>query len=151
ATRIFEASTIDFAQEMIRDTREYSPETVGELLAFLRKYRLYFASAEGRPDDGDVYRTLFALLREQKARLGLPVLPPDLAPQPLTDNEKLQGTWVLLSLFREGKLTPASSEPAKRQLLIFDGDRYLRQGGQTVFQSGTFKLDPDKTPRVLDL
>lgn len=71
ATKIFDASTIDFAQEMIRDTHDYNPQTVGELLAFLRKYRLFFASAAGRPEDGEVYRVLFGLMRAQADRLGV--------------------------------------------------------------------------------
>ena len=69
ATKIFDASTIDFAQEMIRDTHDYHPQTVGELLGFMRKYRLLFASAEGRPEDGEVYRRLYGLLRQQKEAL----------------------------------------------------------------------------------
>ena len=68
ATNIFDASTIDFAQEMIIDTHEYQPQTIGELLAFLRKYRLFFASAEGRPDDGDLYRALFGSMQTQKEK-----------------------------------------------------------------------------------
>jgi hypothetical protein len=71
ATKIFDASTIDFAQEMIRDTHDYNPQTVGELLAFLRKYRLFFASASGRPDDVEVYQSLFGLMRTQAERLGV--------------------------------------------------------------------------------
>lgn len=69
ATKIFDASTIDFVQEMIRDTHDFQPQTVGELLAFMRKYRLLFASAEGRPDDGDLYLLLHGLLRQQKEGL----------------------------------------------------------------------------------
>jgi hypothetical protein len=74
ATRIFDATTIDFAQEMIRDTHEYMAQTVAELLAYMRKYRLLFASAEGRPEDGETYRLLYGLLRQQKEKLNLPVV-----------------------------------------------------------------------------
>lgn len=74
ATRIFDASTIDFAQEMIRDTHEYKAQTVAELLAFMRKYRLLFASAEARPEDGETYRVLHGLLRQQKKKLNLPAV-----------------------------------------------------------------------------
>lgn len=72
ATQIFDAKTIDFAQEMIRDTHDYNLQTVGELLAFMRKYRLLFASAEGRPGDGETNRQLYDLLRYQKEKLNLP-------------------------------------------------------------------------------
>jgi hypothetical protein len=70
ATRIFDASTVDYVQEMIRDSHDARPQTVAELLAFMRKYRLVFASAEGRPRDGESYRKLYNLLRAQKDKLG---------------------------------------------------------------------------------
>ncbi len=70
ATKIFDASTIDFAQEMIKDAHDYQPQNVGELLAFMRKYRLLFASAEGRPEDGDTYRALYGLLRRRRRSSG---------------------------------------------------------------------------------
>jgi uncharacterized protein (TIGR03067 family) len=150
ATKIFDASTIDFVQEMIRDTHDYNPETVAELLAFLRKYRLFFASAEGRPEDGDVYRALFRLLREQKEKLGLPVLPPELVPGPPPEEVKFQGTWVLLRRGKDGKVTPGSTEPAKRVLLIYDKNRYVHKNAQTVFSSGTWRVDSSRTPRTID-
>ena len=96
ATKIFDASTIDFAQEMIRDTRDYQPQTVGELLAFLRKYRLLFASAAGRPDDGDMYRALFASMQKQTEMLGSAML----SPQQKADQSeaaKFEGTFDLCS------------------------------------------------------
>jgi hypothetical protein len=74
ATRIFDATTIDFAQEMIRDTHEYKAQTVAELLAYMRKYRLLFASAGGRPEDAETYRLLYGVLRQQKEKLNLPVV-----------------------------------------------------------------------------
>ena len=73
ATRIFDASTIDFAREMIRDAHDYQPQTVAELLAFMRKYRLRFAQAES-PGDGDLYRSLYNMLSQQtRALRGNPV------------------------------------------------------------------------------
>ena len=51
---------------MIRDTHDYKAQTVGELLAYMRKYRLLFASAEGRPEDGELYRQLWGSLQEQR-------------------------------------------------------------------------------------
>jgi hypothetical protein len=82
STQIFNASTINFAQEMIRDTHEYKAQTVGELLAFMRKYRLLFASAEGRPRDGEIYRRLYGALRQQKEKLNLPIVDtPSVSPQ----------------------------------------------------------------------
>jgi uncharacterized protein (TIGR03067 family) len=151
ATKIFDASTIGFAQEMIRDTHDYTPQTIGELLAFLRKYRLFFASAEGRPEDTDVYRALFALMREQKMKLGLPMLPPQLAPAPPPEEAKLQGTWVLIRTRKNGETKTASSDPALQgQMLIFDGNHYVARNPQQIWNKGTWKLDASKTPRVLD-
>ncbi len=150
ATKIFDASTIDFAQEMIRDTHDYTPQTVGELLAFLRKYRLYFASAVGRPEDGEIYRTLFNLMREQKQKLGLPEVPPDLKPGPPSEESKLQGTWVLVRTWQDGKMTPGSSDAAKRVVLVIEGNRYKQANAQMTLISGTLKLDLSKTPRVFD-
>jgi uncharacterized protein (TIGR03067 family) len=156
ATKIFDAETVDFVKEMIQDTQEYTPQTVAELLAFLRKYRLLFASAEGRPGDGDMYRVLAGLMREQKEGLGLPVLPPEMAAvmelpvAPPPEEARFQGRWVLLRTMREGKITPASAEPAKVLLQIFDGNQFVVRNAQMVFNSGTWKLDIAKSPKVID-
>jgi hypothetical protein len=69
AATLFHADTIDFAQEMIADTQHHNAETVGELLAFMRKYRLMFASAEKTLGGGEMYGRLYALIREQKEML----------------------------------------------------------------------------------
>jgi uncharacterized protein (TIGR03067 family) len=152
ATNIFDASTIDFAQEMIVDTHEYQPQTVGELLAFLRKYRLFFASAEGRPDDGDLYRALFGSMQKQKESLGLPTLSPQQEAEKLarTETAKLEGTWVLLRTRKDDEVKKAAKEPAKRVFLTFQGNRYAIKNAQGVRQSGTWTLDITKTPKVLD-
>jgi Domain of Unknown Function (DUF1080) len=70
AAKIFHADTIDFAQEMIADTQRHDAKTVGELLAFMRKYRLLFANAERTVNGGELYGRLYGLLREQKEKLG---------------------------------------------------------------------------------
>ena len=71
ATDIFHSTTIDFAQEIIADTREHEAHTVAELRGFMRKYRLLFAPAGKQPGDGEVYERLYGLLRDQKDALGL--------------------------------------------------------------------------------
>lgn len=72
SAQIFDAGTVALAQELIVDTQYgRDAQTVGELLAFMRKYRLLFASAEQRPEDTDNYRKLYSLLRQQKDALGL--------------------------------------------------------------------------------
>ena len=69
ATKMFSADTLDFAGEIIRDTEGHEAATVGELLAFMRKYRLMFASAEKVPGGADLYARLYGLMREQRAKL----------------------------------------------------------------------------------
>jgi hypothetical protein len=65
---MFNAETLDFAQEMIADTQRHQAETVGELLAFMRKYRLLFTNAD---DKIELHTNLYDLLRKQKEALGL--------------------------------------------------------------------------------
>lgn len=71
AAKIFHADTIDYAREMIADTQRHEAKTVGELLAFMRKYRLLFASSEKTLGGPEMYGRLYALMREQKDKLGL--------------------------------------------------------------------------------
>ena len=89
ATGMFDASTIGFAQEMIADTHNHRAQTVGELLAFMRKYRLLFASADKRPEDVEQYLQLYRLLRQQKDVFGEKVtgLPPE---------STIAGDWIPL-------------------------------------------------------
>jgi hypothetical protein len=71
ATRIFDAATYDYARDIISDTQKHEARTVGELLAFMRKYRLMFAPAESAPDTLALYGRLYDLLRKQAASLRL--------------------------------------------------------------------------------
>lgn len=75
AAKMFDAETLDYTREMISDTHRHEAHSVGELVAFMRKYRLVFASAEKNPADGESYQALYGLLREQKEKLGLPLVP----------------------------------------------------------------------------
>ncbi len=70
AAGMFDASTIGFAQEMIADTHNHRAQSVGELLGFMRKYRLLFAPADKRPEDAEQYIRLYRLLRQQKDLFG---------------------------------------------------------------------------------
>lgn len=67
ATRIFLDN--DLAEELIRDVEQHRATTVGQLLAFMRKYRLLFAEADDTPESLATYQTLYNLLRWQKAGL----------------------------------------------------------------------------------
>ncbi len=67
ATRIFLDN--ELAEELIRDVEQHRATTVGQLLAFMRKYRLLFAEADDTPQSAATYQTLYNLLRWQKAEL----------------------------------------------------------------------------------
>jgi uncharacterized protein (TIGR03067 family) len=63
------------------------------------------------------------------------------------DRDKLQGTWVVKSMTEGGKDVPP---PAKDLKLTFAGDRWTQKGGGDS-QEGTYKLDPTKTPKHIDM
>lgn len=71
ATQMFDAETVDYAREMISDTEDHEAHTVGELLAFMRKYRLIFADVERVSGGGEQYGQLYGLLQQQKQALGI--------------------------------------------------------------------------------
>lgn len=70
STLIIDGKTVDYAQEMLRDTAEHDAKTVGELVAFTLKYRLRFASVEHSPNTCKLYRGLYMALREQVKQMG---------------------------------------------------------------------------------
>ena len=61
------------------------------------------------------------------------------------DKEKLQGKAVTAE--RRGE----SKEDEEDHRLIFDGDKFrIKRGDQTIIQ-GTFKVDPSKKPKEIDM
>jgi uncharacterized protein (TIGR03067 family) len=64
------------------------------------------------------------------------------------DQEKIQGTWALVSGERNGK--PLSDEVIQHIKLIFAGDKLTTKHKDRKTQA-TFKLDPNKTPKEIDL
>ena len=70
ATRMFDPTTYSYAKEMIADTNRHEAHTVGELLAFMRKYRLLFAKADAAPGGEEMYRHLYQLLLASSASGG---------------------------------------------------------------------------------
>jgi uncharacterized protein (TIGR03067 family) len=64
------------------------------------------------------------------------------------DLDKLQGTWVRVSVVRDGKEVPA--DDLKNIRLTIKGDKYTLDEGKEK-RSGTFKLDASKAPRRLDI
>ncbi len=78
STKMFDAATIDYAREILVDTKDHEATTVAELVAFMLKYRLQFASAERSPDASELYTKLHEALRQQHTAFGikLPEVPP---------------------------------------------------------------------------
>jgi uncharacterized protein (TIGR03067 family) len=73
--------------------------------------------------------------------------------EPKTDLDKLQGTWLTVSLVYDGKSlfdekNPPKVEPAK---LAYDGSKWLvKVDGKTV-AGGVTKVDPSKKPKEIDV
>ena len=70
ATRMFDASTVEYAKEIILDTQEHDATTVFELVRFMLKYRLQFASTARNPEGREIYTQLFELMTRQLKELG---------------------------------------------------------------------------------
>jgi uncharacterized protein (TIGR03067 family) len=64
------------------------------------------------------------------------------------DSKKIQGTWVLA----EAEINGQTGRAEDRANLVwsFDGDKYAIKYKSDIQEEGTFKLDPDKTPRAFD-
>jgi uncharacterized protein (TIGR03067 family) len=61
--------------------------------------------------------------------------------------EKLQGTWKPVSVEQRGE----SKDDDEDHRLIFDGNKFrIKRGDQPIIQ-GTFKLDPSKKPKQIDM
>ena len=68
ANKLFDGEVVDYAQELLRETEEHDAETVGELLAFMLKYRLLFAEAE-TPRSIELYTQLYQVMDRQADEL----------------------------------------------------------------------------------
>ena len=158
AAGMFDASTVGFAQEMIADTNNHRRQTVGELLAFMRKYRLLFASADKRPEDAEQYLRLYRLLQQQKdlfgGRAGAPALESSIAGEwvPIFNGRDLSG-WAAFQQGRQVRLEthivpdrgelrcPATSQGRLETTAIYSGFvlklEYLFPEGGTVSELGS--------------
>ena len=65
------------------------------------------------------------------------------------DQELIQGTWVLVGMEMEGKMTPAADpkDPAPVPLLTFKGNAVIDSSSPN--KKTSFKLEPDKKPPVI--
>ncbi len=76
-----------------------------------------------------------------------------LSPSPAADDAKkdqeaLQGTWKPVSSEQGGK---DQGDEAKQHTLTFEKDTFTVKRGDQVLLKGTFKLDPSKKPKAIDM
>ena len=65
----------------------------------------------------------------------------------MKDIDKLQGTWKLVGQEHEGKVIEGTNEV----LMVFDKDTFSYKIGGEVGFTATFKLDPSKKPKAIDM
>src|SRR5262249_18001896 len=65
--------------------------------------------------------------------------------------EKLDGTWLVTSGEKGGKKLPGDLLEKIRQTLEFRGEKYKVAVLDKVQEEGTFKTDPKKNPKTIDL
>jgi uncharacterized protein (TIGR03067 family) len=71
-----------------------------------------------------------------------------------SDLDKLGGTWLTVSLVNDGKTlvdekTPPKEGPVTK--LAYDGNKWTIKVGDKTVATGTFKLDPTKKPKEIDI
>lgn len=67
------------------------------------------------------------------------------------DQEKLNGTWAVVAVEESGRTLPGTNPIYKRKY-VFEADRLFVKGEEGNKNSdGTYKLDPSKTPKEIDL
>ena len=63
--------------------------------------------------------------------------------------KKFQGAWTIESSETGGQKIPA--DQLKEFIVTFEGDKHTLKMGDKVFQVGTQKIDPSKSPRTIDV
>jgi uncharacterized protein (TIGR03067 family) len=63
------------------------------------------------------------------------------------DAEALQGTWKVVSAEHGGK----AQDDAKEFTMTFEKDTFTVKKGDELIVKGTFKLDPSKSPKAIDM
>jgi hypothetical protein len=79
ATRFLDAETVDYAREILIDTQEHDATSVAELVGFMLKYRLQFASAERSPAGRVLYGEIYGRLKKQTEAFG--IKPKEIVPE----------------------------------------------------------------------
>jgi uncharacterized protein (TIGR03067 family) len=70
------------------------------------------------------------------------------------DRDKLQGTWLTVSLVNDGKTLVDEKTPQKDGLatkLVYDGNKWLIKVGDRTVASGSFTIDSTKKPKEIDI
>lgn len=70
------------------------------------------------------------------------------------DLQKLQGTWLTISLVSEGKTVVDENQPPKPgpvTKLIYEGNKWIVKVGDKTVATGTVKIDSTKTPKEIDI
>jgi uncharacterized protein (TIGR03067 family) len=70
----------------------------------------------------------------------------DLAKEEIT---RLQGTWSFVSMEVQGVKT--SDKDFKKYTVVLEGDQYTVSAGDKIAAQTTFRLDPTKKPKTIDL
>jgi uncharacterized protein (TIGR03067 family) len=65
------------------------------------------------------------------------------------ERKLLQGRWEVVSMVQGGKEVPRLMEG--KMMFTFQGDKLVVALGDKVLNEGTWKIDPGKTPRTIDL
>jgi uncharacterized protein (TIGR03067 family) len=65
------------------------------------------------------------------------------------ETKKFQGAWTIESSVTGGTEIPR--EQLKDFLVIYDGVKHTLKHGDQVFQVGTQKIDPSKSPKTIDV
>jgi hypothetical protein len=81
ATRMFDATTVDYSREILVDTKDHDATTVGELVGFMLKYRLQFATAESSATGRVLYGQVYEVMRQQVKAFDIQ------APAPVPESE----------------------------------------------------------------
>jgi uncharacterized protein (TIGR03067 family) len=63
--------------------------------------------------------------------------------------KEFQGTWTIESSITGGAEIPR--DQLKEFLVIYEGDKHTLKYGDKVFQVGTQKIDPSKSPKTIDV
>jgi uncharacterized protein (TIGR03067 family) len=73
---------------------------------------------------------------------------------PKNDLDRLQGTWLTISLVSDGKTLVTETDGSKQvsaAKIAYDGDKWMIKVGDKTVASGVMKVDSTKTPKEIDI